>query len=353
MKLLLILPSDARGGVEEYGLKVARASLEKGWDVHAAFPRLPETESLREDFNRAGAVYHPLAILDGDPERQNVKSHLLWFVRVLALLRRLRPDAVQISIPWLTKGGAAIVACGFLRIPTQVVFHLVPGEKPLGRAVKMLGGWVQRREQDWVAVSEHIRNTVGKSYGVPGERIRVIRNGIRPPEPLNAQSAREESTVARARLLLELGLAPDCKLIVTVGRLDRQKGYHDLVDVAERIKAGYPLARFLWAGEGALRSQLEDEIAVRKLGETVFLLGFRDDVPQLLRLLTCSFSRLILKDFPSPSSRQWHTGFLLCRQVPAGFPNWPSTRFMGCCARPVTGRPLPSRSAGHWIIPRI
>jgi glycosyltransferase involved in cell wall biosynthesis len=280
MKFLVISPSHVRGGVENYALKIACAAGTRGWETHAAFPELAGMASLMADFNKAGAVFHPLDILDEGPGKKTRKEYALRFFRSLALLSRLKPDAVQINIPWVNKGIASIVACGFLRIPTQVVFHLAPEKFPLSRSFRTLGLWAKGRNQDWVAVSEHNQKTVSASYGVPEKAIEVIYNGIRLPE--SGDDAAERSA-ARAALVRELGLSEKDWLLLTVGRLSQQKGYQDLIDVAERVRANHPRARFLWAGEGELRPQLEEEIKSRSLEATVLMLGQRNDVPDLLR----------------------------------------------------------------------
>lgn len=63
--------------------------------------------------------------------------------------------------------------------------------------------------------------------------------------------------------------------ICSVGRLDRAKAFHRLIDVAESLKnQGYDLD-FWIIGEGILRDELENAIRERHLEDSVFLLGFK------------------------------------------------------------------------------
>ena len=62
--ILMMIPSTLRGGVEEYNLTVAKGAVQKGWDVHIAFPDVEGTQSLIQDFKSAGVVYHPLSIVE-------------------------------------------------------------------------------------------------------------------------------------------------------------------------------------------------------------------------------------------------------------------------------------------------
>jgi len=71
-------------------------------------------------------------------------------------------------------------------------------------------------------------------------------------------------------------------LVLSVGRLDRQKGYDVLIEAVRRCKdAGTPM-RVAIAGDGPDRAALQKQISSRGLTGTVELLGRRDDVPDLL-----------------------------------------------------------------------
>lgn len=280
MKLLLIFPSNARGGVEEYGLKIASAARDKGWEVHAAFPAAEKTESLIVDFISLGAVYHQMDVLGHGPERQSLKDAVGRFYQIISLLYKVKPDAVQVNIPWVTKGLSSILACGFANVPAQVIFHLAPEKGSIRKALRTLGRWAQKRRQDWVAVSKHNKDIIAETYETSNESIQVVYNGIKLP---NSSDLVAEGKGARTKILNEFGLPEDCQLVITVGRLDRQKGYHDLVGVADRIKKEYPQVQFLWAGEGELRTELIAEINQLGLEGTITLLGHRNDVPDLLK----------------------------------------------------------------------
>jgi len=239
-----------------------------------------KTESLIVDFISLGAVYHQMDVLGHGPERQSFKDVVMRFYQIVSLLYKVKPDAVQVNMPWVTKGLSSILACGFFNVPTQVIFHLAPEKENIRKALRTLGKWAQKRRQDWVAVSKHNKDIVAETYEVPNENIQVIYNGIKLPGSSDLVAERKD---ARARILNEFGLTDDCQLVITVGRLDRQKGYQDLIGVADRIEEKYPQIRFLWAGEGALRTELIAKINQLGLEGTITLLGHRNDVPDLLK----------------------------------------------------------------------
>lgn len=109
---------------------------------------------------------------------------------------------------------------------------------------------------------------------VPPRRVQVIENGIdlcafQNPPP--------------AGLRRELGAAADALIIISVGRLTRQKGFDVLLEAFRRLDAR-PRPLNLWlVGDGELRRELEEQAAALNLGDCVRFLGYRADVPALLQ----------------------------------------------------------------------
>jgi len=79
-----------------------------------------------------------------------------------------------------------------------------------------------------------------------------------------------------------LGIAPNALLILTVGRLTEQKGHRYLVDAIPALIAEFPEARFVWAGDGPLYTELCERLQQLKLADQVLMLGKRNDIPELL-----------------------------------------------------------------------
>ena len=102
----------------------------------------------------------------------------------------------------------------------------------------------------------------------------VIYNGIESREPLSRASGAETKA--------SLGLPHNCEVIGTVGRLVAFKNQRLLIDVACRIRRSRPDCYFVLAGDGPLRSELEDYTRVRNVSDRVVFLGFRADIPELL-----------------------------------------------------------------------
>jgi D-inositol-3-phosphate glycosyltransferase len=125
-----------------------------------------------------------------------------------------------------------------------------------------------RRVDAAVACSQFNAATVGARYPITP---RVVFNGI----DTQFFRRRPADTTLRARL----GLAPDTRLILYVGRLQRWKG----VDLIIRALAQLPQAALLIAGSGDDRARLETLTGELGLNGRVRFLGSvpRDDLPVL------------------------------------------------------------------------
>ncbi|MEW6369219.1 MAG: glycosyltransferase family 4 protein [Acidobacteriota bacterium] len=88
-----------------------------------------------------------------------------------------------------------------------------------------------------------------------------------------------------ARLRASLGLPEGVPVVGTVSCLKPQKAPLDFVGMCVRVVRAIPRAHFLLVGDGALRMAVEKSVAACGAGDRFHLLGWRDDVPDILRLL--------------------------------------------------------------------
>jgi glycosyltransferase involved in cell wall biosynthesis len=96
------------------------------------------------------------------------------------------------------------------------------------------------------------------------QRIRLVPNFVN-----SSIFYRRDKEAARAAL----GLDPDTRYIITVGRLfEHQKGHSLLVEAAEQLK-DHPCLKILIAGSGPDEQSLKDLIAQKGLEDRVVLLG--------------------------------------------------------------------------------
>lgn len=123
-----------------------------------------------------------------------------------------------------------------------------------------------------VAVSESMREAAIEE-GVKPERISIIPNGI---------ELRSTDLQARSRARQLFGVGQDVPVILSVGRLTPEKGHACLLDAIPGILAQIPDAHFFLAGDGSLRTNLEQQSKRLNIHSRVTFLGMRQDVSLLL-----------------------------------------------------------------------
>jgi len=271
VKLLVLCPSAAYGGAERYAVIIASAARRQGFAVRAAVPYGEPTQELVDAFHTNDVTTVDLRPAGPGPRVRRLTGGTLRLVR---LIRRFRPDVVHLTLPWPTAGFPELLTCACLRTPTVVVFALVPDWLELGRRVRLYR-WSRQRRQAWVAVSEHGRRVLAEALGTPVEALHRIYNGIPPRDHTSSGGAMSAKR--------SLGLPDSSTLVLSVGRLNLQKGHVDLLAAFARLGAAYPDLHAVIAGEGPERERLEKLIRSHGLENRIHLLGEVANVPELMR----------------------------------------------------------------------
>jgi glycosyltransferase involved in cell wall biosynthesis len=125
-----------------------------------------------------------------------------------------------------------------------------------------------------VANCEAIRERMleGADFVAP-ERVVVIGNGVDL-----ARMPRGDGAGLRA----ELAIRADRPLAAIVGRLSQMKGHADLLEAWKSVVRALPDAVLLVVGDGDERRAIEERVREAGLESSVRLLGFRDDVADIL-----------------------------------------------------------------------
>jgi glycosyltransferase involved in cell wall biosynthesis len=131
--------------------------------------------------------------------------------------------------------------------------------------------WKYRQPDRILAVSEMVGQVL-REFGVTEPRLAVVHSSV-DLERL------EVPPLPRA----ELDVPDSAPLLVSAGALVGHKDHETLINAMPLVARAFPDVRLLVAGEGALRPQLEAQIAALGLQQAVRLLGHRTDVPRLIR----------------------------------------------------------------------
>lgn len=281
MKLLIILPSTQRGGAEEYTVKIAKGVKQKKWKIHTAFPKTLSTISLVDDFTQQGIEYNQLEIADEVGNKfTSLKASLFRLFATYKLLLKVRPDVVLLNLPAHYFGFVAVLVCGSLKIPTAVVFHLIPAPASFSSAKLRAYHWAKARNQEWITISDYNRKYLAQEFNLAPHELRCIYNGIKQ-ESLVIPSEIERHKL-RLKVRQELGLAKTSQLLLTVARLHPQKGHDYLIPIIPKIVAKFPQAHFVWVGDGDRSSYLTKILQQHNVEAKVSFLGYRRDIPDIL-----------------------------------------------------------------------
>jgi len=92
------------------------------------------------------------------------------------------------------------------------------------------------------------------------------------------------SELKRHQVRCQLGIG-DSLVLGTVANLTSVKNPMGLLDIFLAVYSHNPEAKLVWVGEGNERSAIESRIHAEGLEKSVFLLGTRGDVPDILQAL--------------------------------------------------------------------
>lgn len=176
-----------------------------------------------------------------------------------------------------THGSQDTWACAFAlpRVPAPRPAFVRTRHNTFPVARHPLNKWLYRRIDHVVTISPQV---IPLMEGLlPVECFTPIYSA---PDPARFQIADAREDVRR-----ELGCAEGDELVGVVARLAPEKGHAVLIDAIPAILEKRPRARFVFIGKGRSQPAISEQLARMNLTEKVQLLGFRTDVPRLLKAL--------------------------------------------------------------------
>jgi phosphatidyl-myo-inositol alpha-mannosyltransferase len=157
--------------------------------------------------------------------------------RVEQALAGFRPDVVHVHEPLVP--GTAMFATRRRRAPVVATFHAYADRAIAFSLTAPLLRSVWRRLSARIAVSRAAASFVARRF--PGDRIRVIPNGVDTEKFARAEPAR----------------LPEGPRVLFVNRLEPRKGFGVMVDAFGRLAATHPDLLLVVAGDGPERDAIE------------------------------------------------------------------------------------------------
>ncbi len=121
--------------------------------------------------------------------------------------------------------------------------------------------YLERKAMDYadavITVSVYTKKLICKNYEIYPDKISVVYNAIEQV----VQNRIQETGKKTLNVLF-------------LGRLTRQKGIDNFISIAELVYAKFPTVQFVIAGEGELRTEIEDRIENSIAVDQINLLGY-------------------------------------------------------------------------------
>ena len=245
--------------------------------------------------------FEPIVIFpsEGYISREMVKlgvktymSSLKWWIRespdpgledsdILDRLQNIK-QIIEIEKPDIIHSNTSVVWEGALAAKLQGIIHIWhiheilenhPRIRPLFPLPLMYWG-IDFLSDSVVAVSNAVKENL--SGIIQPEKLVTVYNGIDSKgfTQINGSSIRKE-----------LALPCDTNLAVSIGTVIKEKGYDNLIDAAFFVKKKQGYVKFLIVGGGPTEAvlKLKKKIVNLNLKDSVYYLGYREDIPGILR----------------------------------------------------------------------
>jgi glycosyltransferase involved in cell wall biosynthesis len=254
-------------------------------------------------------------------------------LRLVRELRKFRPAILQ---TFLFHANLAGRIAGRLAGIKTIVSGIRVAERR-SRIPLWFDRWTNGIVRANVCVSQAVADFSISQSGLSPKKIVVIPNGVDVTRFAGAAPAD----------LSTLGIHPGSRVLLTIGRLDRQKGLSTLIDAAVVVAPRFPQAHVLLVGEGPQRSELEQSIRDKGLAGRIHFAGWRPDVPELLAAGTALVLSSLWEGLPN----------VILEAMAAGLPVV-ATRVEGTSELIINGRtgllvPPQSPQELAWAIERI
>lgn len=146
--------------------------------------------------------------------------------------------------------------------------------------------FINLRGKNIIAVSEGVRKNLIDN-GIKARNIELIYNGIEEEEYLNVK-------IVNLKKQLNINFFT----FGFIGRLSEEKGIIYMLEAFNNlIKKGIK-CNLIIIGDGKLREEIESYIKNNKLSENIFLIGFRNDIKNIIKSLDMYILPSLVEGFP-------------------------------------------------------
>lgn len=286
-KVLLLtweFPPNIIGGLARHCYGLAKSLVKQNCHVHVITTKLHSTSSYELV---DGINVHRIT-----PFHEQESNFLTWVAGLnLAMIDKVKELSKhhQFSLihahDWLV-GTSGLILSKELNLPLIATIHSSEHGRNNGIYTDTQM-FIDKKERELIngadqliVCSEYMREELQQVFAIRHKEMAVIANGI---DLDSTEMSYEESN-------RDLPLDFNKRLIFSIGRLVREKGFDTIIDAAPILLAKYPDIYFVIAGKGPMYLELEQKIKEKGLEKSVFLVGYVDDDVRNLLFKSCELA---------------------------------------------------------------
>ncbi|GHA30299.1 hypothetical protein GCM10007103_09550 [Salinimicrobium marinum] len=267
MKILQLVTKRQYRGAEVFAANLSSELLKLGHEI--VFAGLYENE--KNVLEVEGAENLDLSLM------KKGAFSLPLVQKVVRLVKKSKPDVIQCNGSDTLK---YMVAASFFTPKIPLVYRNISiiSEWLSNTPKKLLYKKIFTKIDHVSSVGEEAIEDFIRTFDYPLSQTSVIRRGI----PI-----KEVRSLSGKSLKEELNLGKDDKIAMHIGNFSPEKNHLFLLDIFSELKTEQPEVKLVCVGNGVLFEKIKNDIQERGLENTVYLLGFRKDIPELLSEAEC------------------------------------------------------------------
>lgn len=256
------------GGAERMMIPILKQLRGEDFEPRVAVFQVREGNPIAKDLQAFGVTvdYFPI------PYLRDVGA----ISRLVKYFKQTGTDLVHTQLELADSLGN--VASKMARLPSVSTLHTMPSQD------MSLKSWAHQTIEFWslrlfcdrvISVADEARKFHLKISGAPENQNITIYNGIDMTRFAHLDGARDA-------LRRELGIPSDAEVLTTLAVLREPKGIQFMIQAMPTVLEARPKAVYLVVGDGAHRTELEEEARRMGVEHKVIFAGMRSDVPRVL-----------------------------------------------------------------------
>lgn len=265
IRILHISPDGKLYGTERHILSIVKHSDRNRFEHSVA---IPSPGNFNEELDNIGVVHHTAGRLHG----YESKFADLTGEGTKKLSRLIRKEKYDIVHTHLNAFGGFVGKLSGAKAVIHTRHGVFWSEEELNN-LSPLSKKFQKFKSGFfdmtIAIGEYEKKTLTEKFGYDKEKVRVTINGV------DVEHIRSKLTENCTKQKL---FGTDAFIVGAVGRLERQKGFHYLLEAAAVLKNSFPDIRYVIIGDGSCKEELLAKSKYYGLEDMLIFISYRQNI---------------------------------------------------------------------------